>query len=112
MTKGPGDEVGICQHFRGEHSALTHAGGGVSPRNFQATQIYQCRNMYINMKFPETMQIEVRIASGEPKHISSTIFDFKNYYEHNFRFILTKKYHFWQCSNPNILDLPPRMCMC
>ena len=23
-----------------------------------------------------------------------------------------KKYHFWQCSDPKISDLPPRMCMC
>ena len=41
----------------------------------------------MNIKYPETMQIEMRIASGEPRNISLTIFDAKKYHEHNFSFI-------------------------
>ena len=69
-------------------------------------------NQYMNIKYPETMPIEVRIASTEPKNISSTMFGVKKYHEHGFSFIWTQKYHFWQCPDPKISDLPPRMCMC
>ena len=69
------------------------------------------RNLYMNRKYLETLQIEVRIASSEPRNISSTIFDVRKYQEHNFSFISTQKYHYWQRSNPKILDLSPRMCI-
>ena len=57
-----------------------------------------------------TMQIKVRIASWEPNNISLTIFDAKEYHEHNLSFIWTKDYHFRKHSNPEISDLLPRMC--
>ena len=83
-----------------------------------------------NIKYPETMQIEVRIASSKHRNISSTILDVKTYNELNFNFILTQKYHFYEAvkypkipknitklfffadSKPKISDLPPRMCIC
>ena len=70
------------------------------------------RNMYMNKKKPETMQVKVRIASNEPRNISYTMFGVKKYHEDSFSFIWTQKYHFWQYSDPKISDLPPRMCMC
>ena len=68
-------------------------------------------NLYMNITYPQTMQIEVRIASIEPRNIHMTIFGIKKYHEHSFSFLWTQKYHFWQHSDPKISDLPPRMCM-
>ena len=73
----------LLSNSQGRHSEHTHT-GGVSPRNFHATQKYHFSftatqkisahfihiNLYVNMKYPETMQIEVRIASSEPIEIS------------------------------------------
>ena len=39
---------------------------------------FKFRNLYLNIKHPGTMQMEVRIASSEPRNINSTIFDVKN----------------------------------
>ena len=69
-------------------------------------------NLYMNIKYAQTMQIEVRIASIEPRNINITMFGIKKYHQHSFSFSWTKKYHFWQHSDPKISDLPPRMCMC
>ena len=69
-------------------------------------------NLYMNIEYPQTMQIEVRIASIEPRNINITMFGIKKYHEHSFSFLWTQKYHFWQHSDPKISDLPPRMCMC
>ena len=66
----------------------------------------------MNIKYPKTMQIEVRIVSSEPRNISITMFGLNKYHEHGFSFIWTQKYHFWQYSDPKIWYLPPRMCMC
>ena len=52
------------------------------------------RNPYMNIKYPETMQIGVRIASSEPRNINITMFGVKKYHEHDFSFIWTQKYHF------------------
>ena len=35
------------------------------------------RNLYMNIEYPETMQIEIKIMSSEPRNISSTNFDVK-----------------------------------
>ena len=48
----------------------------------------------MNIKYPETLEIEIRIASSEHRNISSTIFDVKKYHELNFNFFWTQKYHF------------------
>ena len=69
-------------------------------------------NLYMNIKYPQTMQIEVRIASIEHRNINITMFGIKKYHQHSFSFLWTQKYHFWQHSDPKISDLPPRMCMC
>ena len=50
------------------------------------------RYLCMNRKYPEIMQIEVRIASGEPRIISSTMFGVKKHHEHSFSFIWTQKY--------------------
>ena len=68
-------------------------------------------NLYMNIKYPQTMQIEVRIASIEPRNINITMFGIKKYHEHSFSSLWTQKYHFWQHSDPKISDLPPR-CAC
>ena len=116
----------ICAKFfsQGGHSAHTHRGG--QSKKFSGNpkislQIY-CNpkisahfihiNLYMNIKYPQTMQIEVRIASIEPRNIIITMFGIKKYHEHSFSFLWTKKYHFWQHFDPKISDLPPRMCMC
>ena len=69
-------------------------------------------NLYMNIKYPQAMQIEVRIASIGPRNINITMFGIKKYHEHSFSFLWTQKYHFWQHSDPKISDLPPCMCMC
>ena len=66
----------------------------------------------MNMKCPETMQIEKSITSNEPRNISSTMFGIKKYHEYILSFLWTQKYHFSQYPDPKISDLPPRMCMC
>ena len=65
-------------------------------------------NLYMNIKYPQTMQIEVRNASIEPRNINMMMFGIEKYHEHSFSFLWTQKYH----SDPKTLDLPPRMCMC
>ena len=45
------------------------------------------RNLYMNIKYPETMQVKVRIASSEPRNISYTMFGVKKYHEDGFSFI-------------------------
>ena len=47
------------------------------------------RNLYMNIKYPETMQVKVRIASSEPRNISYTMFGVKKYHEDSFSFIWT-----------------------
>ena len=69
-------------------------------------------NLYMDIKYSQTMQIEVRIASIECRNINITMYSIKKYHEHSFTFLWTQKYHFWQHSDPKISDLPPRMCMC
>ena len=109
---------------QGGHSAHTHTGGQskkfsgnpkISPQlhfNPKISAQFVLRNLYMNMKYPETMQVKVRIASSEPRNISDTMFGVKKYHEDSFSFIWTQKYHFSQYSDPKISDLPPRMCMC
>ena len=109
---------------QGGHSAHTHMGGQskkfsgslkVSLQlhcNPKISAHFILKNVYKNIKYPETMQIEVRIASSEHRNISSTIFDVKKYHELDFNCILIQTYHFWQYSNPKISDLTPRMCIC
>ena len=90
------NESSSISHFPGgtRHPLGTYAYQGVSPRNFQATQKYHfsflqtklsahfiLRNLYMNTKYPETMQIKVRIASSEHINISSTTFDVKKYHD-------------------------------
>ena len=82
-----------------EHSAHTHLEGRSNKfsGNLKISLQLHCdpkvsvhfilRNLYMSTKFPEKMQIEVRIASSEPRNINSTVFDVKNYHEHNFSFI-------------------------
>ena len=102
-----------------------HMHTGVSPKNFQATQKYHYsfsnpkksahfifKNLHMSMKYPETMKIEVMIASSGPRNFSSTIFDVIKYNEHNFSFNLTQKHHFWQNSNSKISELLPHICAC
>ena len=103
---------------RGGHSAHTHTGGSVQEISGNSKISFQLHcnpkvsahfilgNLHMNMKYPETMQIEVWIASSKPRNISSTMFDVKKYHEHDFSFIWTKKYHFGQYSDPKISDLP------
>ena len=116
----------VCQSkHSGGHSALTHTGGSIQeifmqpkkitsaslqPKNISSFYIYI--NLYMNIKYPQTMQIEVRIASIEPRNINITMFGINKYHEHSFRFLWTQKYHFWQHSDSKISDLPLRMCMC
>ena len=107
--------VQFTKHFsvpfspRGALSTYAYGGGGQSKKfsgNPKLSLQLQCNpkisahfiyiNQYMNMKYPQTMQIEVRIAS----------------IEHSFSFLWTQKYHFWQHSDPKISDLPPRICMC
>ena len=38
--------------------------------NQEISAHFMLRNLYMNIKHPETMQIEVRIASSEPRNIS------------------------------------------
>ena len=40
------------------------------------------------------------------------MFGIKKYHDHNFSFLWTQKYHFWQHSDPKISNLSPCMCMC
>ena len=75
---------------QGGHSAHTHTGGqskkfSGNPKvslqlhcNPKISAHFILGNLYMNIKYPETMQIEMRIASGEPRNISLTIFDAKN----------------------------------
>ena len=59
-------------------------------------------NLYMNIEYPQTMQIEVRIASIEHRNIDITMFGIKKYHQHSFSFfgpknitfgnILTQKY--------------------
>ena len=63
------------------------------------------RNLCMNIKYSETMQIEIRIASSEPKNFSSTMFGVKKYHEHNFSFIWTQKYHCWNYSDRKNIGL-------
>ena len=51
------------------------------------------------------MQIEVRIASEEPKNIILTKFEARKYHG-DISFIWNEKYHFRQFSDPKISDLP------
>ena len=105
---------------RGGHSAHTLPREGQSKKfsgNAKRSLQLQCNPeisafLYMNIKYPQTMQIEVRIASIEPRNINITMFGIKKYHEHSFSFLWTQKYHFWQHSDPKISDLPPRMCMC
>ena len=75
----------------GGHSAHTHMGGGQSKKfsgNLKILLQLHCnpkisahlilRNLYMNIKYLETMQIEVRIASSEPRNISIMMFGVKN----------------------------------
>ena len=62
-------------------------------------------NLYMNIKYPQTMQIEVRIASIEPRNINITMFGIKKYHEHSFSFLWTQIYHFWQHSDPKNIGL-------
>ena len=89
----------------GGHSAHTHTGGSVQeifrqPKislqlhcNPKISAHFTLRKLCMNIKYPETMQIEVRIASKH-RNIISTIFDLKKYHELNFNSIWTQKYHF------------------
>ena len=65
-------------------------------QNVPASCERSLRNLHMNIKCPETIQIEVRIASSEPRNISYSIFGVKIYHKHSFSFIWTQKYHFWQ----------------
>ena len=78
---------------------------GVSPRNFQATQKYQCRffvtqkyQLHMNIKCPEKMEMEMTIASSESRNIRLTIFDAKKYHGHNCSSIRPKNTGLQQCS--------------
>ena len=53
-----------------------------NPKNISS--FFIPRNLCKNKKYPETMQIEVRIASIEPRNISITMFGVKKYHEHGF----------------------------
>ena len=65
----------------------------------------------MNIKYLEAMQIEVTNASIKPRNNSLTIFDIEKYPKTLFQFICTQKYRFLLYSNPEKLDIPPRMCM-
>ena len=97
----------------GLHSAHMHTGGqskksSCNPKislhqlhcNPKISAHCKLKNLYMNIKYPETMQIRVRIASSEPRNFESIIFNVKKYHELNF--IWTQKYQFWQSSNPKI----------
>ena len=58
------------------------------------------RNLYMNIKYPETMRIDVRIASSEPRNISSTIFGDKNIMNLILIFFGPKSITFSKYSNP------------
>ena len=107
-----------------------YAYGMVSPNSFQATQKchfnssfiashpkisahFILRILYVNMKYPETIQIEVRITSCEPRNISSTIFHVKRYDELNIISVLfgPKSVTFGNIRTKNI-GLTPGICMC
>ena len=68
-------------------------------------------NLYMNIKYPQAMQIEVRIASIEHRNINITMFGIKKYHQHSFSFLWTQKYHFWQHSDPKISTYLP-VCAC
>ena len=61
------------------------------------------------MKYPIILLTEIRIASKEPKSIILSTVDLKNIMAKIYQFISSQKYHFRQCSNPKIADLPPYM---
>ena len=75
---------------QGGHSAHTHTGGqsktfSGNPKislqlqfNPKISAHFILRKPYMNIKYPETMQVKVRIAFSEPRNISYTIFDVKN----------------------------------
>ena len=63
---------------------------------------FMVRNQCMNTKYPETMQTEVRIASGKPSNISSTIFLVKDIINIISVLFGLKKYHFWLSSNPKL----------
>ena len=88
------------------HSAHTHTGRQskkfsgnpkISPQlhfNPKISAQFILRNLYMNIKYPETMQVKVRIASSEPRNISDTMFGVKKCHYDSFSFIWTQKYHF------------------
>ena len=103
--------TGICP---GGHSAHTHTGGQSKKfsGNPKIPLQHNCdpkisahfilKNLYMNIKYRETMQTKVRIASSEPRNIILTMCGVKKYHEDGFSFILTQKYHFWQYSPKNV----------
>ena len=72
---------------QGGHSPYTHT-KKFSGNAKVSLQLHNCnpkvsahfilRNLYISIKYPKTMQLEVRIASSEPRSISYTMFGVKN----------------------------------
>ena len=71
----------------GGHSAHTHGSvqeifrqpknitsASMQPKNISLFYIYIYINLYMNIKYPQTMQIEVRISSIEPRNINIKMF--------------------------------------
>ena len=110
-----------------------YAFGGHS-RNFQAARKYLfsfiatqkahfiLRKLYMDIKYSETVQTEVRIASSEPRNICSTIFDVTNimvsvlFGPRNITFgkILTQKHRTYLpiCTCAELLSAPPPWDIC
>ena len=110
-----GKHLALKPFSPGGHSGHTHTGGGQSQKfsgNPKISLQLQCNpkisahviyiNLYMNIEYPQTMQIEVRIASIEHRNIDITMFGIKKYHQHSFSFfgpknitfgnILTQKY--------------------
>ena len=66
-------------HIRGGQSKKFSGNPKIS-LHLHCTKIsahFRLRNLYMKIKYPETMQKEVRITSGDPRNINLTIFDAK-----------------------------------
>ena len=94
-------ELSDCFYPQGGHSASTHTGAQskkLSGNSKISLQLH-CNpkisvnflliKLYMNIKHPESMQKEVRIASSKPRNIISLIFDVEIYHEQIFSVIWT-----------------------
>ena len=95
-----------CFFRGGGHSAHTHTDSAQEifrqPKNITSASLPPKNIGSFNtqkpvyIKYPETMQREVRIASSKPRNISITVFGVKNIRNMVLILIGPKKYHFWQ----------------